>query len=56
MSPLAMKVLYDAEFTLPDDALILDISVPGQSPADSSCTTRIACLCVSRTSRSPSSY
>ena len=32
MSPLAMKILYDAEFTLPDDALILDISVPGQSP------------------------
>ena len=27
-----MTGLYNAQFTLPDDALILDISVPGQSP------------------------
>jgi hypothetical protein len=32
MSPLVMKGLYNAQFALPDDALILDIAVPGQSP------------------------
>jgi hypothetical protein len=32
MSPLLMKLMHNTEFTLPDDALILDISVPGQSP------------------------
>ena len=32
MSPLLMELLYHAELTLPPDALILDIAVPGQSP------------------------
>jgi hypothetical protein len=32
MSPLVMKILYNTQFTLPDDTLVLDISVPGQSP------------------------
>ena len=32
MSPQLMSMLYNTQFTLPDGALILDISVPGQSP------------------------
>jgi len=32
MSASLMSTLYNTQFTLPGDALILDISVPGQSP------------------------
>jgi hypothetical protein len=32
MSPLLMQILQITQFTLPGDALILDISIPGKSP------------------------